>query len=246
MRRRGARRPVNFFRRSEVDEEADRRLRRYDEAVRAIVGPSFGWPVRMRDWELLRILDVVENLPLSARLLEVGSFNTYLAAYLASQGRDITASDRLSGRRRKSLLRRVGLAAPKPTEAPFGTWRSVLRRAGAHLRDLDATRLPFAEATFDAVIALSVLEHIPDIERAIAELHRVLKPGGHLLLTIDCAPEPVPYSHGVRYFAPSELEALFAPYRIISPRSPPDFARENWCYAKTRPVLPAFVNVTKP
>lgn len=237
---------MNFFRRSEVDEQADRRLRQYDADVRAIVGADFAWPVRMRDWELLRILDGLEALSASARILEVGSFNTYLAAYLASRGRNVTASDRLGARRRKSLLRRFGLAGPKPTEAPFGIWRSVMRRSGVHVRDLDATRLPFADATFDAAIALSVLEHIPDIERAVAELHRVLKPGGRLLLTIDCAPEPVPYSQGVRYFSAAELETLFAPYRVVSPRNAPDFARENWCYGGTRPVLPAFVEVIKP
>lgn len=236
---------MNYYRRTELNAAADERLRRYDAAVRALAGPSFAWPLRMRDWELLRILDGVQRLPPRARLLEVGSFNTYLAAYLAVQGRTVTASDRLAARRRKSFLRRVGLAAPKPVEAPYGAWRSVLRRAGAEVRDLDATRLPFADATFDGVIALSVLEHIPPIERAIAELYRVLKPGGRLLATIDCAPEPAPYARGVRYFAPAELEALFAPYPVTSPPGAPDFARENWCYGGSRPVLPAFVEVTK-
>ena len=42
----------------------------------------------------------------------------------------------------------------------------------------DATRLPFADATFDRVITSEVLEHIQDDVAAIAELVRVLKPGG--------------------------------------------------------------------
>ncbi len=42
----------------------------------------------------------------------------------------------------------------------------------------DAQTLPFADATFDAVIANHMLYHVPDIPRAIRELRRVLVPGG--------------------------------------------------------------------
>jgi len=41
-----------------------------------------------------------------------------------------------------------------------------------------AERLPFADATFDLVLGHAVLHHIPDIDRAAAELFRVLEPGG--------------------------------------------------------------------
>ncbi|MEE2673392.1 MAG: class I SAM-dependent methyltransferase [Myxococcota bacterium] len=43
----------------------------------------------------------------------------------------------------------------------------------------DAVRLPFAEATFDAVVGNAVLHHLP-LERALPELIRVLRPGGRL------------------------------------------------------------------
>jgi len=48
----------------------------------------------------------------------------------------------------------------------------------------DALDLPFASATFDRVIAAEVLEHIPDDRRAIAELVRVLRPGGTIAVTV--------------------------------------------------------------
>jgi SAM-dependent methyltransferase len=48
----------------------------------------------------------------------------------------------------------------------------------------DATRLPFPENTFDHVIAAEVLEHIPADEDAMAELARVLKPGGTIAVTV--------------------------------------------------------------
>ncbi len=48
----------------------------------------------------------------------------------------------------------------------------------------DARRLPFAEGCFDRVIAAEVLEHVPDDRAAIAELARVLRPGGTLAVTV--------------------------------------------------------------
>jgi 2-polyprenyl-6-hydroxyphenyl methylase / 3-demethylubiquinone-9 3-methyltransferase len=42
-------------------------------------------------------------------------------------------------------------------------------------------RLPFADASFDAVVAADVLEHVPDLPAACAELARVLRPGGSFL-----------------------------------------------------------------
>ena len=48
----------------------------------------------------------------------------------------------------------------------------------------DALHLPYADGTFDVVIASEILEHVPADEQAIAELTRVLKPGGKLAVTV--------------------------------------------------------------
>jgi len=48
----------------------------------------------------------------------------------------------------------------------------------------DATRLPFAEESFDRIIASEVLEHVPDDDAAFAELARVLRPGGTIAVTV--------------------------------------------------------------
>ncbi len=48
----------------------------------------------------------------------------------------------------------------------------------------DALRLPFADGTFDRIIAAEVMEHIPDDAGAMDELARVLKPGGLAAVTV--------------------------------------------------------------
>jgi SAM-dependent methyltransferase len=48
----------------------------------------------------------------------------------------------------------------------------------------DALDLPFADGTFDCVIASEILEHVPEDDAAISELVRVLAPGGSLAVTV--------------------------------------------------------------
>ncbi len=45
----------------------------------------------------------------------------------------------------------------------------------------DAESLPFADGSFDLVLGHAVLHHLPDLERAFAEFHRVLRPGGRIV-----------------------------------------------------------------
>jgi SAM-dependent methyltransferase len=47
-----------------------------------------------------------------------------------------------------------------------------------------ATKMPFPDNYFDAAWTVWVVEHIPEPEKAFAEMRRVVKPGGHLLLIV--------------------------------------------------------------
>lgn len=55
-------------------------------------------------------------------------------------------------------------------------------RAEVELQQADAQDLPFEDGAFDAVVATYVLCCVPDLDRALAEMVRVLRPGGDLLL----------------------------------------------------------------
>lgn len=60
-------------------------------------------------------------------------------------------------------------------------------------RPADAERLPYDDNSFDLVVGHAVIHHIPDVERAFAEMLRVLRPGGRLVV---CG-EPTRYGHAV-------------------------------------------------
>lgn len=67
----------------------------------------------------------------------------------------------------------------------------------------DATRLPFPDGTFDRIICSEVFEHIPDDTAAMAELARVLRPGGVLAATVPSwLPEKVCWALSAEYHAP--------------------------------------------
>jgi SAM-dependent methyltransferase len=60
----------------------------------------------------------------------------------------------------------------------------IAQARGYDVRQADASRrIPFADASFDLVTALDVIEHVDDDGALLREAHRVLKPGGRLLLT---------------------------------------------------------------
>lgn len=107
------------------------------------------------------LLHEIKQLPRDARLLELGSGGGFLGARLHALGfRDVTLSD----------FTTTALLALRD------------RAPDAALVACDAAALPFASRSFDVVISSDLLEHIPEVERHIAEVARVLVPGGRYLL----------------------------------------------------------------
>jgi ubiquinone/menaquinone biosynthesis C-methylase UbiE len=97
------------------------------------------------------------------RILEVGCGTGGISVYLASQGYRVSAVDR----------------EQYDPEALRAT-RDYSRAQGIALNVYlaDAAELPFATGTFEAVVCSNVVEHLDDPQAALAEMHRVLVPGG--------------------------------------------------------------------
>lgn len=70
----------------------------------------------------------------------------------------------------------------------------MAERGGAPMEIVDwvVDRLPVPDESFDAVVATLVLCSVPDLGRAIAEIHRVLKPGGRFVFLEHVAAEQRP------------------------------------------------------
>ncbi|WP_329137988.1 class I SAM-dependent methyltransferase [Streptomyces sp. NBC_01476] len=90
-------------------------------------------------------------------------------------------------------------------DASPGMARMAARRLGASLVLGNCHRLPFAEASLDAVSAVWLLHLLPDAPSVIAECARVLRPGGVFVTTVDKHA-----GHGMD----SDVEELLAPFRV--------------------------------
>ena len=99
------------------------------------------------------------------------------------------------GRHAFALLRQgadvVALDHSQDEVAEVAKWFAAMRTAGEVPAGASAIAvrgtaygLPFADGTFDAIVAAEVLEHLPDDRLAMSELVRVLKPGGRLAVTV--------------------------------------------------------------
>jgi SAM-dependent methyltransferase len=71
-----------------------------------------------------------------------------------------------------------------PSAIDLARRRFAMEDRRAEFVEASATGLPFDDRTFDLVYANGVLHHIPDVERAVEEAHRVLRPGGHLVAMV--------------------------------------------------------------
>lgn len=68
----------------------------------------------------------------------------------------------------------------------IGIAREILEKSALSMPLVlgDAQNLPFTEESFDACLCSETLEHLPDDRKAVLEIHRVLKAGGRLILTV--------------------------------------------------------------
>ena len=137
--------------------------------------------------------------------LEIGSGTGYFSLNLLQLG--------LIGR----------LVATDISPGMLGELAATAERLGLEVETetTDAERLPFEDESFDLVFGHAVLHHLPDLPAALAELRRVLRPGG----TLAFCGEPSRYGdllaavpkHGAQLAAPLWRLLLRAPARRADP-----------------------------
>jgi ubiquinone/menaquinone biosynthesis C-methylase UbiE len=117
------------------------------------------------DQAMVRVVQLLGARP-GATILDGGCGYAFHAARLAQQGLKVTGVD-------------FSAAALKQARA-FVNQRGLGDRI--ELREGDLLNLPFPDNHFDYVSSWGVLMHIPEVEKALAELVRVCKPGGGIAL----------------------------------------------------------------
>jgi arsenite methyltransferase len=125
-------------------------------------------PARRQRWlALMEMLDPQEG----QYILDVGCGHgkavRYLAARVGTQGTV------------------VGIDTHVSVVAELNTVLQEAQLSQASAQVADATALPFADSTFDAIVCVNVLEAFADRARALAEIRRVLRPGGRALVAHD-------------------------------------------------------------
>ena len=99
------------------------------------------------------------------RCLDIGADNGVVSLLLRQSGGDWASAD----------------LAPEAVE-------SIRSLVGGQVERIDGGPTPFGEGEFDAVVVVDFLEHIPDDRGFAAELARILKPGGRLIVNVPRQP----------------------------------------------------------
>ena len=165
--------------------------RRYHDVAAAEYDAK--WGVDFGDVGRAQVLGKVEKLlgprpgPF-VRSLEIGSGTGYFTLNLMQEG-----------------VIRSGVCTDV-SPGMLETLRGNAERLGLEVETVacDAAALPFGDAEFDLVLGHAVLHHLPELDRAFAELLRVLKPGGVLLFAGE------PSRHGDRIAAIPKRAGLAA------------------------------------
>jgi SAM-dependent methyltransferase len=136
-------------------------VRQYETEAGLAARKSVYRDVSGPDARELAIEAVLQGAP--ARVLEVGCGEGELAERLIAVVGEVVAIDQ----------------SPRMVE--------LTRVRGVDARVADVQELPFPDDSFDAVLAAWMLYHVPDVDRGLSEIARVLRPGGRLVAVTNAA-----------------------------------------------------------
>jgi ubiquinone/menaquinone biosynthesis C-methylase UbiE len=145
-------------------------------------------------WRLTRILEPVKTwVPAGGRLLDIGCGEGDISAQCAAAGYNVDGID----------------MSPKMIERARSRFKS---RSIEFNACADTLHLPFADGTFDAIVASSVLEYVVPLRAQLEELRRVCKDGGRAVFTVPNV------AHPLRWLEAFE-RLFFVPIRGLLPRA---------------------------
>jgi ubiquinone/menaquinone biosynthesis C-methylase UbiE len=120
------------------------------------------WQQFWRHNEVPVVVSLFGELNRSSKILDIGAGTGYYIDQLSRNGAEVVGLDVSEGMLRQAR-KRLGLSA--------------------RLVQGDACDLPFADDSFDAVLATRVFSHIPELARPLSEIRRVLRLGGALIVS---------------------------------------------------------------
>ena len=130
------------------------------EVARLYTETARGYAVRYGEIQAEKHELVLSRLPERiGRLLDVGCGMGELLARLGKRASVAVGVDISPG-----MVRALGKRRPRVIVA-------------------DADRLPFADGSFDCVVSVTLLQNMPDPRRTVAEMKRVVRPGGLVIVT---------------------------------------------------------------
>jgi ubiquinone/menaquinone biosynthesis C-methylase UbiE len=132
-----------------------------------------------------RICDLLLDRPFVAR------YRQELLAQVSGEALEIGFGTGLNLRHYPKDIRKLSAVDPNPGMRRLAEER--IRQSGIEVdyRVNGAEELPFPDETFDCAVSTWALCSVADVDRALREIHRVLKPGGRfLLLEHGLCPEP--------------------------------------------------------
>lgn len=163
-----------------------------------------------KNWEYLYVLNAIKEIDAGRRIADVGSGRGALQVYLQGNGWEVFSAD---------------LSFSEHSHDGSECRHAFLKTFGEkiHFRFGSIFNLPFPEDFFDAVVSVSVVEHLKYKEFALYELLRVLKPGGILVLTYDITYQETlsataDDTNRIEIFTPESIETCMASVGVSTGR----------------------------